>query len=132
MTTQKIDTDTEAIIEAASDYYGGYYAADPERIARSLHPGLAKRAIRKNEQGQDFLYHLDKDRMVEITRQGGGTDIPAEKRHFEVTILDRYEEIAAVKVVAYEYIDYLQLARENGRWQIVNALWTDNRANKGR
>ena len=43
-------------------------------------------------------------------------------------LLDRYEEIANVKVVANEYIDYLQLARQDGQWLIVNALWTDNRA----
>jgi hypothetical protein len=128
MTTQRVDTDTEAIVQAASDYYGGWYEANPERMSRSLHAGLAKRALRKNDKGQDFLYSLDKSQMVEKTREGGGTDIPAEKRHFEVILLDRYEEIAAVKVIAYEYIDYLQLARENGQWVIVNALWTDNRA----
>ncbi len=130
MTTQKVDTDTEAIIQAASDYYGGWYSAGPEQIARSLHPALVKRAILQNKQGEDYLYNLDKEQMVEKTRQGGGTDIPADKRHFEVTVLDQYEGIAAVKVVGYEYVDYLQLAKENGQWLIVNALWTDNRANQ--
>jgi hypothetical protein len=129
MTTQE-KTDTEAIIQTASDYYGGWYSANPRQIDRSLHPSLVKRAIRKNQAGEDFLYNLDKGQMVEKTRQGGGTDIPAANRRFEVTILDRYEEIAAVKVVGYEYIDYLQLAKENGQWLIVNALWTDNRANQ--
>ncbi len=42
--------------------------------------------------------------------------------------MDRYEEIAAVKAVANEYVDYLQLAKHEGQWLIVNALWTDNRA----
>jgi hypothetical protein len=128
MTTQITDPDSAAIYQAASDYYGGWYEANAGRIARSLHPDLAKRAVRKDKEGKDFLHHLSKAQMVEKTKEGGGSDTPADKRRYEITILDRYEEIAAVKVVANEYIDYLQLAKQNGVWLIVNALWTDNRA----
>lgn len=128
MTNQFTDPDREAIYQAASDYYGGWYEANVERISRSLHPDLAKRAIRKDESGKEFLHHLSKERMLEITKEGGGSDIPIDSQHYEITILDKYEEIASVKVVAHEYIDYLQLARQNGQWLIVNALWTDNRA----
>jgi hypothetical protein len=128
MTPFFTDPDEMAIYQTASDYYGGWYEASVERMARSLHPDLAKRAIRKDKDGKDFLHHLSQERMLEITKEGGGSDIPTAKQHFEVTILDRYEEIASVKVVAYEYIDYLQLAKQNGQWLIVNALWTDNRA----
>ena len=31
--------------------------------------------------------------------------------------------MAAVKTVSPEYIDYLQLAKINGQWRIVNVLW---------
>jgi hypothetical protein len=128
MTTQFTSPDDAAIYQAASDYYGGWYQADVERMARCLHPDLAKRAVRKDESGKDFLHHLSKERMLELTRDGGGSDIPIAKQNYKITILDRYEEIASVKVVAYEYIDYLQLAKQDGQWLIVNALWTDNRA----
>ncbi|MCI0555485.1 MAG: nuclear transport factor 2 family protein [Anaerolineae bacterium] len=128
MTTQITDPDSSAIHRAASDYYGGWYEANVERISRSLHPDLAKRAIRKDENGNDFLYHLSKEQMLGKTKEGGGSDTPIAKQRFEITILDRYEEIAIVKVVANEYIDYLQLAKQDGQWLIVNALWTDNRA----
>lgn len=128
MTPQYSDPDSLAIYQAASDYYAGWYEANVERIARSLHPDLAKRAIRKDESGKDFLHHLTKKRMLELTREGGGSDIPIAKQRYEITILDKYEEIASVKVVAYEYIDYLQMAKQDGQWLIVNALWTDNRA----
>lgn len=127
MTTKITDPDIAAIYQAASDYYGGWYAADVERMDRCLHPGLAKRAVRKDEKGKDFLHHLSKEQMLEKTQEGGGSDIPAEKQRYEITLLNRYEEIAAVKVVAYEYVDYLQLTKQDGRWSIVNALWTDNR-----
>jgi hypothetical protein len=128
MTVQTTDPDIAAIYQAASDYYDGWYKANVDRIARSLHPDLAKRAIRKDASGTDFLHHLSKGQMLEKTEEGGGSDTPIDKQRYDITLLDRYEEIAAVKVVAYEYIDYLQLAKQNGQWQIVNALWTDNRA----
>ncbi len=128
MPTNITDPDSTAIYQAASDYYGGWSEANVERIARSLHPDLVKRAIRKDKQGKDFLHHLSKEQMLEKTKQGGGSDTPTAKQHYEITILDRYEEIANVKVVANEYIDYLQLVKQDGQWLIVNALWTDNRA----
>ncbi len=128
MTTQITDPDSAAIHQAASDYYSGWYEANVERIARSLHPDLAKRAIRNDERGKDFLYHLSKEQMLEKTKEGGGSDTPVAERRCEITILDRYEEMATVKVVATRYIDYLHLAKQDGQWLIVNALWTDNRA----
>jgi hypothetical protein len=124
------DPDLQAIYQAAADYYSGWYEANVERIARSLHAGLAKRAILKDRQGNDYLHQLNKDQMLEKTKEGGGSDTPKDLQYYEITILDRYEEIATVKVVANEYIDYLHIAKQDGQWQIVNALWTDNRNRK--
>jgi hypothetical protein len=128
MTTQMTDPDSIAIHQAASDYEGGWYEANVERIARSLHSNLAKRAVRKDGKGIEFLYHLGKEQMLEKTKEGGGSDTPEAKRHYEITILDKYEEIATVKAVSNEYIDYLHIAKQDGQWRIVNGLWTDNRA----
>jgi len=47
----------------------------------------------------------------------------AEKQQKDVTILDVYENAASVKVVASDWIDYLHMAKSNGRWVIVNVLW---------
>ena len=45
------------------------------------------------------------------------------KQQKDVTILDVFENSASVKVVASDWIDYLHIARWNGRWVIVNVLW---------
>ena len=116
--------DSEAIRQAAEDYFGGWYRADVGRIDRALHAGLAKRAVRKDEHGSDYLRQLTKDVMLQATRDGGGTDVPVRKRRWEVTILDQYAEIAVVKVVSAEYVEYLHLAKLDGRWLIVNTLYT--------
>lgn len=38
-------------------------------------------------------------------------------------VLDIYRDNAVAKIVASDWIDYLELARWNGRWKIVNVLW---------
>jgi hypothetical protein len=40
-----------------------------------------------------------------------------------VTILDRFENAAVVKIVAAEWIDYLELAKVDGEWKIINVQW---------
>jgi hypothetical protein len=127
MNTQVKDFDIKAIHEAVEDYYSGWYNADVERVSRCLHPGLAKRAIKRDENGKEYLRHLTRDVMVNATREGGGSDVPDEKKTWTITILDSYEEIATVKVAAGEYMEYIHLVRQNGQWQVLNVLWTDRR-----
>jgi hypothetical protein len=61
--------------------------------------------------------------LVQGTRAGGGTKTPREKQQKDVTILDVFERAASVKIVAGDWIDYLHMAKSNGRWVIVNVLW---------
>ena len=121
--------DLAANRQAALDYLQGWYEGDAERMRRSLHPELAKRAIRRDpHMGEPRLRHLTHQHMVDKTQQGGGSDVPSSKRYYEVTVLDVYGEMASARAESYEYIDYLHLARCDGQWVIVNVLWTDNHA----
>ena len=127
MNTQTRDSAIQAIHEAVEDYYSGWYEANPERISRSLHPSLAKRAIQRDETGKEFLRDLTKEMMVNATKRGGGTDAPAHKHHWNIEVLDHYEEIALAKVICPEYVEYIELVRQDSQWLILNVLWTDNR-----
>jgi hypothetical protein len=125
MNTQTKDLHMQAIHETVQDYYCGWYEADPELMRRSLHADLAKRAIKLDEGGKEYLLHLTRDVMVDATAKGGGSDAPAEKKNWTVTILDSYEEIAAVKVASGEYMEYIHLAKQDGHWLIVNVMYTN-------
>jgi hypothetical protein len=46
-------------------------------------------------------------------------------RTCEITILDLVDNVASVKVVSEPFIDYLHLARLEGRWTALNALYED-------
>ena len=127
MDPQIKDQDIKAIYEAVEDYYGGWYEADVERMDRCLHPNLVKRTISIDEAGKEYLRNLTKMVMVNGTQTGGGSDTPADKKTWTITILDMYEEIATVKVNSGEYLEYIHLVREKGQWLIVNVIYTSNR-----
>ena len=121
--TNNAEADRAAIKQAALDYIEGWYTGDAERMERALHPELAKRIVRTNPQGQSNLGQMSALSLILGTRRGGGKQTPADKQMKDVTSLDVFENAASAKVVASEWIDYLHLARWNGRWVIVNVLW---------
>ena len=121
--TTGTEADRAAIKQTALDYIEGWYDGDAERMERALHPELAKRIVRSSPQGQSRLDQMGAMTLVTYTRRGGGKQTPKEKQQKDVTILDVFENAASAKIVASEWVDYLQLARWNGRWVIVNVLW---------
>ncbi len=115
--------DSAGIRAAALDYIEGYYEGNGERMERALHPELAKRIVRTNEAGQSQLMQMSAMSLVVGTRAGGGSKTPVADRHKDVTILDIYQNAASAKIYASGWVDYLHLAKWNGRWVIVNVLW---------
>ena len=115
--------DANAIKQTALDYIEGWYEGNAERMERALHPELAKRIVRTNAEGNSRLDQMGAMTLVQFTRRGGGKQTPKEKQQKDVTILDVYENAASVKVVASDWIDYLHMAKYQGKWVIVNVLW---------
>jgi hypothetical protein len=115
--------DSAAIRAAALDYIDGWYAADGPRMTRALHPELAKRNVTTDSLGRSRLFQMSAMTLVNGTRSGGGSQIPADRRRDEVIILDAYAGAASVRVTAATWVDYMHLAKFNGRWVIVNVLW---------
>ena len=120
---QASDADREAIKATALDYIEGWYEGNPERMERALHPDLAKRIVRTNDRGQSMLGQMSAMSLVQGVKNGGGKNTPKEKQQKDVTILDVFGNAASVKVIASDWIDYLHIAKSNGRWVIVNVLW---------
>jgi hypothetical protein len=121
--TAPSDADKAAITAAALDYIEGWYEGNPERMERALHPDLAKRIVHTNVEGRSSLGQMSAMGLVQGVKRGGGKDTPKERQQKDVTILDIYGNTASVKVVASDWVDYLHIAKFNGRWVIVNVLW---------
>ena len=116
--------DDEAITKTALDYIEGWYTGDAARMERALYPELAKRMISTDPKtGRSQFNHMGALALVQRTREGIGTKIPADRQLKDVTILDRFNNAAVVKIVASDWIDYLEVAKFNGDWKIINVLW---------
>jgi hypothetical protein len=115
--------DAELIKQTALDYIEGYYEGNAERMERALHPELAKRIVNRDDRGRTSLGQMGAMRLVQVTRSGDGKKIPKEKQQKDVTVLDIFGNAASAKIIASDWIDYLHLAKWNGRWVIVNVLW---------
>jgi hypothetical protein len=79
--------DASAIKQTALDYIEGWYEGNAERMERALHPELAKRIVRTNQEGRSRLDQMSAMTLVQGTRMGGGKDTPKEKQQKDVTIL---------------------------------------------
>jgi hypothetical protein len=116
--------DSTAIRAAALDYIEGWYAGDPDRMTRALHPALVKRIVAVNrETGEAFIDDMGAGKLIAGTRAAYGRETPEDQRRTEVTILDVFGNAASAKIDAGGWIDYLHLVKIDGRWTILNVLW---------
>jgi hypothetical protein len=116
-------SDSAAIRAAALDYIEGWYEGSGERMERALHPELAKRIVNTNPNGRNSLGQQGAMTLVNATKAGGGKSTPANQQRKDVRILDIFGNTASVRVDASTWVDYLHVAKWNGRWVIVNVLW---------
>ena len=118
------DAATLAAIEATCyDYVDGQLEADPQRVARALHPDLAKRAVIGDTPYERLgLRRMSKDELVELTRQGA-LKTPKEQWNRSCRVLDVTADTAAVRLETPWFVDHFHMGRFDGKWIIVNALW---------
>lgn len=115
--------DSAAIKKAALDYVEGWYEGNAERMERALHPELAKRIVRTDQNNRSRLEQMSAMTLVLGVKRGGGKDTPLAQQQKDVFILDIFQNTASAKAVMSGWIDYLHLAKWNGEWKIVNVLW---------
>jgi hypothetical protein len=117
--------DIQAITAVIRDYVEGWFTADAERMRRALHPELVKRSIWHDLQSDTWKVEhiLTAETMVGFTQKGGGSAHQKFEKAYEIEVLDVFRHIATVKASSYPYMDYLHLAKIDGRWWIVNCLY---------
>ena len=118
--TEQRKRDSLAIIQTALDYIDGYYTSDGIRMERALHPELSKRIIMKTDRGEQ-INQMSALTLIQITKSKPVS--PEAKRLRDVFVTDIFRDAATAKIIASDWVDYLQLHRWHGRWVIVNVLW---------
>lgn len=119
------DKEKEGVRQAVLDYVEGIYEVDHTRIERSVHPELTKLGffIKKGETaytGTPMTY----DQLVNLAKTWNKDGKRANKDSVKkVEIYDVLDQTASAKLTAVWGIDYMQLAKYDGKWKIVNILW---------
>ena len=114
--------DSSAIKATAHNYIDGYYEGNAERMELALHADLAKRIVSPRG-GRDEVQHMTAAQLIQITGMGGGSKTPISQRRNEMRILDIFGNAAVVRVDASDWVDYLQVAKVDDKWVIINVLW---------
>src|SRR5689334_22241082 len=104
--------DSAAIRATAMDYIEGWYAGDAARMERALHPELAKRVVTTDaKSGRSQLESIGAMTLILRTRAGGGMHTPPERQEKDFRILDIFGNAAVAKIVASDWVDFLELAK---------------------
>ena len=117
------DADRDAIKRTALNYAEGWYEGNADKMESALHPDLAKRIARTNEKGQTRLDQMSAMSLVQGARSGYGKQTPKEEQQKDITVFDVTGGAAIVKLEMRDWIDYMHIAKSNGKWVIVNVLW---------
>src|SRR5688500_9614674 len=122
---QPVDADREAVRQAVLDYVEGIYNAEPARIERSVHPNLAKLGFYRPP--AEAAYRPGRamafQQLLEIAKTYNKDGKLRKDAPKEIAIYDVLEQTATVKLTAEWGIDYMHLAKFDGKWMIVNVLW---------
>ncbi|HZG53429.1 MAG TPA: nuclear transport factor 2 family protein [Pyrinomonadaceae bacterium] len=114
----------EAVKQAVLDYVEGIYTVDASRIERSVHPELAKRGffVKRGETAysSDAMTFTQLVELAKTYNKNGRVPKDAPK---EVVVFDVSDQTASAKLTAVWGIDYIHLAKYDGKWKFVNVLW---------
>ena len=117
--------DRDAVRRAALDYLEGFYEGDSAKLVRSVRPDVRKVGYYKAREATTF--QAEEMPFADIigyanTFRKNGRSTPATAPR-EVIVGEVNDQTATAKVVAWWGIDYLQLAKYDGKWMIVNVMW---------
>ncbi len=120
--------DSLDIKQVALDYIESQHNVEPEQFERAAHPRMVKRTFWTNKKtGKEYLRETFTDAMILLAETYNlEKDKFPENPKKEVIILDVFDKVASVKLIADDWIDYMHIVKLNGKWQLVNVLWQFN------
>ena len=118
--------DKAGIEKACLNYLEGFYEGDTTKLVAALKPSLFKYGYWKNKDTGNY----DPDGQMTYQQAITYAKNVMAKKNFakadapkKVEVLDIMNTIAAAKVTAWWGVDYILLARQNGKWMIDQVLW---------
>jgi hypothetical protein len=117
--------DREAVRQAVLQYVEGFYEGDSTKLVNALRPEFYKYGFSWNPDSGRY----DGMHMTWNAAMGFANRVKANNRQArpgspkEITLLDVSDQTASAKLRAWWGIDYLLLAKFDGKWMISHVLW---------
>lgn len=116
--------DEEAVKQAGLDYIESIYNVNPALAERSVHPELVKRGFFTKKGENVYLPHsMTFSELINLAKTYNKNGSIAKDAPKKVEIFEVSDQTASAKVTAVWGIDYLHLAKYEGKWKIINILW---------
>src|ERR1044071_6277947 len=115
--------DREAVKQAVLDYVEALYEADPARIERSIHKELFKLGFERDKDGTYKPYRMTYQELYDLAARWNKSGRIPKNSKKEIVVYDVADQTASAKLTAMWGIDYLHLAKFDGKWMITDILW---------
>jgi hypothetical protein len=114
--------DEKGVRQAALDYVTAVYESKPDLIERSVARDLTKHGFMRQKDGTYRRGRMSYDDLVQVAKEWNA-DGKRDTSIKEVQVLHVMDHTAAALVVASWGVDYMQLAKLDGTWKILNIVW---------
>ena len=118
------NAERKAVERAVLDYCEAAYDMRPELFERSVHPEVHKFGFHRRSAEQEYrkipMTYSQLLELAKVWNRDGkfGSDAPK-----KVEVYDVLDKIASAKLIGAWGIDYMHLAKYDGKWKIVQVLW---------
>jgi opacity protein-like surface antigen len=117
-------SDTAAVRRAVLDYVEGFYEGDTTKLVRSIAPNVFKYGYARRAEGYAGMQMQFPSGFIGFAKGvQAGRNLPPANAPKDIVLFDVQDQTASAKLTAWWGIDYLLLAKENGKWMITHVLW---------
>ena len=118
-------SDREAVRLAVLDYVEGFYEGDTARLVRSVSPEVRKYGYYRAKPGGPYVGEAMPfpEFLSYANRIKTGRSRTPPNAVKDIVLFDVQDQTASAKLTAWWGSDYLLLAKDKGRWIILEVLW---------
>lgn len=121
----------EALVrEAVLDYVEACYNVQPERIEKSVDLNMAKLGFFRGKNDKDYRpgeAMTYKELLETAAKYNKSGKLPKDAPK-EIVVFEVLDKTACAKLKAQWGIDYIHLAKVDGKWKIYQVIWQSNPA----
>ena len=117
--------DRRAVYNASLDYIEAFYKTEPFRLEKSVYENMVRTGFywKGRDSSYSDLKTMSYAQLVQFAKDWNKSQwLPADAVQ-KIEILDVQDKTAVSKITVYWGTEYLELAKIDDRWKIINILW---------